>query len=122
MPQGYEITSAAEMLQADPAHHGEHAATFDPWRWAEMREEESEALKHQMVSTSADYLAFGHGRHACPGRFFAVNELKAMMAYVVMNFDVKAEVEGVRPENVYRGMRPGPNPTAKVMFRKRVAV
>ncbi|KAF8145980.1 hypothetical protein K438DRAFT_1629082, partial [Mycena galopus ATCC 62051] len=54
-------------------------------------------FKRQMVSTVVDHLPFGTGKHACPGRFFAVTELKAMMAHLVMNYDVKAEVEGVRP-------------------------
>ena len=57
-----------------------------------------------------------------PGRFFAANELKAMMAYVVMKYDVKAEVEGVRPENVFKGTRFIPDPTAKVLFKKRATV
>ena len=57
-----------------------------------------------------------------PGRFFAGNELKATMAYVIMNYDMKAEVERVRPENVYMGPRLSPNPTARVLFRKRKVV
>ena len=54
-----------------------------------------------------------------PGRFFAANELKAMMAHIVMNYDVKFEDEGVRPPNMWFGINVVPDPTAKVMFRKR---
>ena len=54
-----------------------------------------------------------------PGRFFAANELKAMMAHIVMNYDVKFEHEGVRPPNKWYGLSLGPDPTAKVLFRKR---
>lgn len=54
-----------------------------------------------------------------PGRFFAVNELKAMMAYILLTYDVKTEVEGVRPENVYMGTRFSPNPKAKILFKAR---
>ncbi|KAL5492509.1 hypothetical protein ACEPAI_3956 [Sanghuangporus weigelae] len=93
---------------------------FDGFRFSKMRDENAEeSVKHQMVNTSADYLAFGHGRHACPGRFFAVNELKAMMAYLIMNYDIKAEVEEVRPENVYHATRVSPHPKAKVLLSKR---
>ena len=59
--------------------------------------------------------------YCSPGRFFAANELKAMMAYIVMNYDVKLEQEGVRPPNVYAGFVVAPNPTAKVLFRKHQA-
>lgn len=54
-----------------------------------------------------------------PGRFFAANELKAMFAHVVMNYDVKVEKEGQRPENLWFANVPVPNPTAQVLCRKR---
>ena len=57
--------------------------------------------------------------HISPGRFFAVNELKAMMAYLILNYDIKAELEGVRPPNVYHAIRVVPNPKAKVLLKKR---
>ena len=42
----------------------EDAETFDPWRFARMRESEGESTKHQFVNTSVDYIPFGHGKHA----------------------------------------------------------
>jgi cytochrome P450 len=67
-----------------------------------------------------DYLPFGHGRHACPGRFFAATELKGMLAHV-MNYDVKLDesANGVRPLNMHFGFSRVPNTKAKVYFRKR---
>ncbi|KAI5118676.1 hypothetical protein M0805_003613 [Coniferiporia weirii] len=119
LPAGTFIACNADATHRDEAHYA-HAAKFDGFRFAEMREGGAdEGTKHQMVATGADYLSFGHGRHACPGRFFAVNELKAMMAHLLLTYDVKLEVEGVRPESVYLGTRLTPNPTANVLFRKR---
>ena len=37
---------------------------FDPFRFARMREEAGEGLKHQMVTPALDFLIFGLGRHA----------------------------------------------------------
>lgn len=54
-----------------------------------------------------------------PGRFFAVNEIKRMMAYLLLNYDVKTE-DGVRPKNVNMGAAFIPNPKAKLLFRRRV--
>jgi cytochrome P450 len=94
-------------------------------------------FKRQMISTGVDHLPFGTGKHACPvsissictrpcspfddyqGRFFAATELKAIMAHVVINYDVKAEVEGVRPPDDVFGTRISPNPVGRVQFRKR---
>lgn len=64
-----------------------------------------------------DFVAFGHGRHACPGRFFAANELKAMLAHVVSEYDVRLE-EATYPRNFFVGAALVPG-KARVMFRKR---
>ena len=56
---------------------------------------------------------------ASPGRFFAANELKAIMAHLIVNYDVKLEQEGMRPLNKYFGLAVLPDPTAVVLFRKR---
>jgi hypothetical protein len=53
------------------------------------------------------------------GRFFAATELKAMLAHMVINYDLKAEVEGVRPPDDIFGLAFAPNARAKVWFRKR---
>ena len=54
-----------------------------------------------------------------PGRFFAVAELKAMLAWLILHYDVKMEKEGVFPEPTYFQDQAPPNYTAKVLFRKR---
>ncbi|KAJ8132212.1 hypothetical protein O1611_g1406 [Lasiodiplodia mahajangana] len=43
----------------------------------------------------------GHGKHACPGRFLVDFELKMIIAYVLMNYDVEfpPEYKGKRPQN-----------------------
>ena len=56
-----------------------------------------------------------------PGRFFAANELKAMLAYIVLNYDLKAGGDGSRPANIYFASSVVPSPTGTVLFRKRQA-
>jgi hypothetical protein len=53
-------------------------------------------------------------------RFFAVNEMKVMLAYILENYDVKLEQAGVRPPSEWFGTTCGANRSAKVLFRKRV--
>ncbi|KAJ7461749.1 cytochrome P450 [Mycena galericulata] len=91
---------------------------FDPFRFARMREEVGEGIKHQMVTPSPDFLVFGLGRHACPGRFFAVNEQKLIMAHVLVTYDFKLK-DGVRPDDEWVAIMGGANTTAEVMFKKR---
>ena len=54
-----------------------------------------------------------------PGRFFAANELKAMLAYIVLNYDLKLAGNGERPANMYFGTNVIPCRTGEVSFRKR---
>ena len=57
-----------------------------------------------------------------PGRFFAASEIKAIFAHIVLNYDIKFENDGARPEDVWFGNAIIPNPTAKVLFRKRQSI
>jgi cytochrome P450 len=54
-----------------------------------------------MVTTGETHLPFGHGRHACPGRFFVAHELKMAIAHLVLNYDLKLLAE--RPKMFFVG-------------------
>ncbi|KAJ7860750.1 cytochrome P450 [Mycena leptocephala] len=119
LPNGSFVCAASRAIHYD-------ASEFDGFRFARERAEHAathdlsqDVFKHQMISTAADFLPFGTGKHACPGRFFAATELKAMLAHMVINYDLKAEVEGVRPPDDIFGLAFAPNARAKVWFRKR---
>lgn len=136
LPAGTLIVAATYPTHFDDENYAS-AAEFDPFRFSRMREAEGEGTKHQFVNTSVEYILFGHGKHAwyvdarvcakvweshmcdSPGRFFAAIELKAMLAYIVVNYDLQIPNEGPRPENIYFGANVIPNPSGKVMFRKR---
>lgn len=76
--------------------------------------------KFGMITTAIDFLAFGHGRHACPGRYFAADVLKILLAMLVMEYDVRTVVEGERPKDTVAVWQVCvPNPTAEVLFRRR---
>jgi cytochrome P450 len=49
---------------------------------------EGDAL-NQFVSVNASSLTFGYGRHACPGRFFAANEIKMIIAHTLLRYDMR---------------------------------
>ncbi|KIJ26788.1 hypothetical protein M422DRAFT_191786 [Sphaerobolus stellatus SS14] len=93
--------------------------TFDPFRFAKIREKEGQGTSNQFVATNNDYLASGHGKHACPGRLFAANELKLMMAHIISIYDIKLEQNGVKPPNQWFGLSCMPNPHGSILFRRR---
>ncbi|CAK5284541.1 unnamed protein product [Mycena citricolor] len=119
IPYGSFLGVPASSVQLDPEFY-ENPDTFDAFRFSRLRET-SGTFNRLMVTTNArDHLVFGHGRHACPGRFFAAAELKAMLAHVVLNYDVKAEVPGVGPPDAWFGTARFANPKGKIWVRKRV--
>jgi hypothetical protein len=96
---------------------------------------EKDTSQH-LASTSPTYISFGHGKSACPGRFYASAQLKVryseqsspnvsnswqqtLFAHVLTTFDVRTEVEGVRPTNELVGITNFPG-KAKILFRKRM--
>jgi len=122
LPKGTHVSIASFAIHLDP-DVWENPETFDGFRFSRMREAlgEGHSMQAQYITTSPDFLSFGHGRHACPGRFFAAQELKLMLSEVVLNYDVKMEGGKDRPSNFIFGMNVAPDVTAKVMFRKRRA-
>ncbi|OJJ55238.1 hypothetical protein ASPSYDRAFT_71738 [Aspergillus sydowii CBS 593.65] len=86
-------------------------AAYNPRRFLDLRQQPGQTTKWQFVTTSANHLAFGHGRHSCPGRFFAANEIKVILTYLLLGFEWKfmAEASG--------GVSTDPN--AKVLIRVR---
>ncbi|KAJ7929739.1 cytochrome P450 [Mycena leptocephala] len=122
LPRGSFIAAATYATHHDDAHYAD-AELFDGFRFARMRagaeEGGADSAKFGMVTPNAKFLSFGLGNHACPGRFFAVTELKVMLAHILQNYDVKLEKEGVRPPSEWFGTTCGANRSAKVLFKKR---
>lgn len=97
------------------------AQTFRPFRFAQQRSDDSvEYVKRAakaFATTSNDYLAFGHGRNACPGRFFAASELKLILAHLVLHYDIRIQED--RPRNLWFGLNRVPPLQATIWVKKR---
>ncbi|KAI6167613.1 cytochrome P450 [Pisolithus thermaeus] len=118
IPKGTHIAIPTCVIHRDSAAY-ENPGVFDPLRFYKLRNDGTESARHQMVAVNQDYLAFGYGKHACPGRFLAADELKTMLAYVLISYDVKLEGRNTRPSSIKWDIGVMPDPTVRVMFRKR---
>ncbi|KAL7266027.1 hypothetical protein RUND412_011441 [Rhizina undulata] len=118
VPAGCTISAASGTRYRDSNIYPD-PEKFDAYRFVKLRkaypEREGEFL---FSSVNPDTLGFGDGRHACPGRHLAAEEIKLMLIQVIENYDVKME-DGKRPKNIPFGLANVPNPKAKVYFRKR---
>ncbi|GAW00139.1 cytochrome p450 [Lentinula edodes] len=120
VPAGTIVSVASYGMHHDDALY-EDPETLKPFRFSNKREMEGEGIKHQMVGIDPSFGLFGGGRHMCPGRFFAVNEIKALVGHILVTYDIKFEGDGGYPEPDWNGASLSPNGFAQVMFRKRSA-
>ncbi|KAK3321311.1 putative cytochrome P450 monooxygenase [Cercophora scortea] len=102
----------------DPKVHAD-PATWDGYRFLRMRETPGHEHQAQLVSTGPEHLAFGHGQHACPGRFFAANEVKIALVQLLLKYDFRLPAEGPEPQARAFGFSYSTDPFAKMEYRGR---
>ncbi|KAH6674967.1 cytochrome P450 [Halenospora varia] len=119
LPAGTYVAAASSQIAMDP-EFWEDPEKFDGFRFQRMREQPGSENKYQFVSTGADMLLFGYGTHACPGRFFASNEIKIIFAHLLMNFDIALPDGEGRPKPVTYDVAFKPDPNQEVLFKRRI--
>ncbi|KAH6991556.1 cytochrome P450 [Fusarium venenatum] len=98
----------------------ENGDKFDGYRYLRMREasEQDKNAHPHLVSPSVDHLGFGYGNHACPGRFFAANEIKIALCHMLLKYDWKL-VDGVVPKASPFGMMQTADSQVKLLIKRR---
>ncbi|KAK6067123.1 cytochrome P450 [Seiridium cupressi] len=121
IPKANIIAAPGKNIAKDESIYPD-AETYKPFRFAEKRKDEDieyvQRARQAAATTSSEFLPFGHGKHACPGRFFAATELKLILGYMIMNYDI--EMLEKRPEDIYAGAARLPPMAAKVRVRRRM--
>ncbi|KAL1955895.1 hypothetical protein VTO42DRAFT_7968 [Malbranchea cinnamomea] len=92
--------------------------TFDPYRFLKMREMPGRETASHLVSPSPEHMGFGFGKHACPGRFFAANEVKIALCHILLKYDIRL-AEGYTPVVRKNGLSLLADPLAKIAIRRR---
>ncbi|KAJ7720374.1 cytochrome P450 [Mycena maculata] len=111
VPYGAILNVVGTAVHYDEENY-QHAKVFDGFRFSRMRE--------SIAGRANDDDGSGGGFfNRQMVRFFAATELKAMLAHILINYDVKAEVEGVRPPDDCFGMARFPSRHGKIFIRKR---
>jgi cytochrome P450 len=120
IPPGVIIEVPSQAIYNDPKYYPE-SERFDGFRHYKLRRggKTTDHARNQFVTTNEQNLVFGYGRHACPGRFFAANEIKMIVAKMILDYDIKMP-DGLteRYANIEVGRTSSPNPTKKLLFKK----
>ncbi|KAH7886420.1 cytochrome P450 [Phlebopus sp. FC_14] len=70
-------------------------------------------------SLNLDFLFFGYGRHACPGRFLAMRIIKCLVAHLVLKYDIRWTHPGFVPRPMWVMYCCVPDPKAEVVISRR---
>jgi cytochrome P450 len=103
LPAGTMTTAATSAIATDPDTFGADSNSYDGYRFTRLREgNKAGESAFKMGMATEDSLGFGLGSQACPGRFFAVNQMKLLLAKLLTRWDMALEKNGVK----YDGGRP----------------
>lgn len=98
-----------------------NADKFDAFRFLRLREQPGSENLWQLTTTRPEQIAFGHGKHACPGRFLAANEIKIALCHLLLKYDWKLSPSTTVPKAVSSGIMLDSDPTVKIKVRSRLA-
>lgn len=113
IPRGHTVATYILPQLFDPALYPE-PENFRPFRFSNQK-------GPAWASTSPTYLAWGHGRHACPGRFFASTSIKLHLAYLILHYEFEMRPDG-RPRNRWLGLAQMPPADVTARVKRRLAI
>jgi cytochrome P450 len=83
LKKGSMVQIPLQVIHHDPKHWGEDAEDFQPYRFVK------EANQGKKIPDDSGYRSFGGGKHLCPGRFFATNEILAVVALFISRYEMR---------------------------------
>ncbi|KIW16986.1 hypothetical protein PV08_04177 [Exophiala spinifera] len=116
LPKGTMLVVSSSQLR-DPQIYP-NPDKFDIYRFYNMRQIAGNENAGQFVTTSQDYSAWGHGKHACPGRFLASNQIKIVLCHLLVKYDFRL-AKGSPTDSMAFGFSIVTPPTARIEVRRR---
>ncbi|KAI1820250.1 cytochrome P450 monooxygenase [Xylaria intraflava] len=124
LPKGTRIAFAIGAIQKDE-RFVENPQTFDGYRFmpGTRKQEGRDVNSTESVSAATvtpTNLVFGYGKHACPGRFYAVRKIKIIFCKMALRYDFKwHKVPKGRPADFPVEGQFAPNQSQEISFRDR---
>lgn len=124
--KGQFVTAVGNSVHHDPEVY-QDAKEFKPWRSYDQTNAEGlgkDSKKYAAVTPSETFLAWGLGKHACPGRWYASMLVKHLVVYILLQYDIKLpdSAKGKRPADLRMVGTILPNTRASVLFKRRQGI
>ncbi|GAB1314337.1 hypothetical protein MFIFM68171_04547 [Madurella fahalii] len=126
-PPGTRLMYPTQPIHVDP-DLWQDPLRFDAFRFSDPFEEDAgspqltkeggtKKERENLVDLTTNFLAWGYGKKACPGRWYAGQTIKQALAYMVMNYEIELVGEPPKRKALLNMMVP---PTdVKLRFRRR---
>ncbi|CAB4430991.1 unnamed protein product [Rhizophagus irregularis] len=83
VPKDHSIYLYVDDIYLDESLQGPNPQSFEPFRHLNTNASASKVSKN--------YVVFGGGKHACPGRQLAVNEIKFFLHNIILKYNLRTE-------------------------------
>jgi cytochrome P450 len=117
IPRGSHVAVSGH--QAWDSKTYENPLEWDGRRFLRLRETPGGERAAELVSTGAEHLGFGHGFHACPGRFFAADEIKIMLSQMLLQYDWRLPEGAPQPVARHAFFHVIADPSTQIEYRRR---
>ncbi|KAL8761588.1 MAG: hypothetical protein Q9184_002296 [Pyrenodesmia sp. 2 TL-2023] len=121
LPRGTRFSMSCAEILHDPSVTP-NPQVFDGFRYYKERQRPGESTRHQFATTDVNNLHFGHGKYSCPGRFFAANEIKMILAHMLLMYEFKFPSGQGRPKNMTAHEYIFPDPEGLIMCKERESI
>ncbi|CAB4381612.1 unnamed protein product [Rhizophagus irregularis] len=83
VPKGRRVNLYMDDVLKSKDAYGDDAEEFKPFRFVNANSSASKVDRN--------YAVFGGGKHACPGRFFAIHEIKLILHKLILKYNIKTK-------------------------------
>nr|A0A0E3D8N7.1 RecName: Full=Cytochrome P450 monooxygenase janQ; AltName: Full=Janthitremanes biosynthesis cluster protein Q [Penicillium janthinellum]AGZ20487.1 cytochrome P450 monooxygenase [Penicillium janthinellum] len=95
---------------------------FDGYRFYRLGQQTGKPQGFRFVATNSNYLQFGDGRHTCPGRYMAADEIRLMLGHILLHYDITTKENEGRPKNWFFKKILFPDMKGVIVLKKRAEV
>ncbi|RIA87485.1 cytochrome P450 [Glomus cerebriforme] len=92
IPEDRMVLTILQHILFDQKAYGQDPKKFNP----------SHHVNSPAYRPERNFLAFGMGRFVCPGRFFAINEIKRILHFILLKYNIKS-ISGKHIESIRIG-------------------
>ncbi|KAK8052326.1 hypothetical protein PG993_003711 [Apiospora rasikravindrae] len=116
---GFHVAAGTQVMFANRQLNHDPDVYPEPERFEAKRFYDPDLNKHHFASVTDESINFGSGFHACPGRFFAQDVIKLLLASLLVRYDFKYPEQGQkRPADMADNLVVYPNVTVPLLVKE----